>query len=117
MRVTSEIFCSALVRAVFGQGGFAAIARKGAVEAGAIYITQRLRNGGLNLYGPAPQSFMMIDEADDLSDTRKFEPLLEQAQEPDLNERLDRERGYDPDIWIIEVETDALPEMVRLVRD
>ncbi|MEP2580565.1 MAG: DUF1491 family protein, partial [Roseibium sp.] len=38
MRVTSEFFVSALVRRVFGEGGFAAVSRRGAPEAGAVFV-------------------------------------------------------------------------------
>ncbi|MEO0636575.1 MAG: DUF1491 family protein [Pseudomonadota bacterium] len=116
MRVTSDVFCSALVRTVFGQGGFAAIASRGAREAGAIYVTQRLRSGAFNLYGPAPQSFFDDNAGrDNAVDARKFETLMEQVSEPDISERLQRERHYDPDIWIVELETDSLPSTIRLV--
>ena len=56
MRLTSEIWVSALVRRVFAQGGFAAIERRGAMEAGAIFIKWRDRDGGLRLFAPAPQA-------------------------------------------------------------
>ena len=116
MRLTSEIFCAALVRAAFSDGGFAVIANHGASEAGAIFITQRLRGGALNLLGPAPQSVFMQDEAaQPAADTRKFELLLQGASEMDVDQRLKRERRYDPDIWVVELETDQLPQMISLV--
>lgn len=116
MRLTSEIFCSALVRSVFAEGGFAAISSRGTAEAGAIYIVQRLRDGSVRLFGPAPQSYFMADdEIVESADSRRFEQLMDGASELDINERLERERGYDGDIWVVELETDQLPEAVRLV--
>ena len=56
MRVTSEFFASALVRRVFGDGGFAAVSKKGALEAGVILILVDRLDGTFDLYGPAPQS-------------------------------------------------------------
>ena len=41
MRVTSEFFVSALIRRVFSSGGFAAVERRGATEAGAVFLRRR----------------------------------------------------------------------------
>lgn len=73
MRLKSEIFVSALIRRVFSAGGFAAVEKKGAEEAGAIFIRQRLRDGRENLYGPAPQSFA---EDEEVRAERRFETRL-----------------------------------------
>ncbi|MET0943059.1 MAG: DUF1491 family protein, partial [Mesorhizobium sp.] len=43
MRVTSELWVSALTRRVFSGGGFAAILKRGAAEAGAVFILSRNR--------------------------------------------------------------------------
>lgn len=105
MRVTTDLWVSALVRRVFTSGGFAAIARRGATEAGAAFLISRDRLGGLTLYGPAPQT--TYDEARPTE--RKF-MLFETAAEPDVIERrLERERRFDPDVWIVEVEEGAVP--------
>ena len=101
MRVVSELFVSALIRRVFSSGGFAAVERRGAAEAGAIFVRQRFRDGLETLYGPAPQSFFDEDE----TAGRLFEIRLDR-QEPDaVRELLERERRFDPDLWIVELET------------
>src|SRR5690349_1286234 len=105
MRLKSEIFVSALVRRVFSAGDFAAIEVKGADAAGAIFIRQRLRNGLENLYGPAPQSFS--EDGDDEQD-RRFEQRLTLAQAQDVAALLERERRFDSDLWVVEVETDSV---------
>ncbi|MEO0497361.1 MAG: DUF1491 family protein [Pseudomonadota bacterium] len=117
MRLTSDVFCSALLRSVFADGGFAAIAKRGAGEAGSIYIIQRTRVGHLRLFGPAPQSVFMDGEDDgDALDGRRFECIMDGTSEVDINARLDRERRYDTDIWVVELETDALPHTVKVVQ-
>ncbi|EHK53596.1 DUF1491 family protein, partial [Allomesorhizobium alhagi] len=55
MRVTTDLFVSALVRRIFAAGGFAAVVKRGATEAGAVFVIARGRLGDASLYGPAPQ--------------------------------------------------------------
>ena len=61
MRVTSEFWVSAVTRRVFNAGGYAAVVRRGATEAGAIFVMVRSRDGTCNLFGPASQT--SYDEA------------------------------------------------------
>ena len=101
MRLRTDIFVSALLRRVFAMGDFAAVEKKGAEQAGAVFIRQHFRDGLETLYGPAPQSFFDEEE----SAGRLFEIRLDR-QEPDaVRELLERERRFDPDLWIVELET------------
>ena len=100
MRVTSELFVSALVRQTFSENGFAAVSRKGAAEAGAILVIADLRNGQYDLYAPAPQSFFEEGGQD-----RFFEQVLSAASREEIDVRLDREARMDPDFWVVEIET------------
>lgn len=99
MRVTSELFVAQLVRRIFGAGGFAAVGRRGAEMAGAIFIVQRSRDGSLTLYGPAVQT--MADE----TGLRRF-MREDAADEAALEARFQREARFDPDFWVVEIETD-----------
>ncbi len=101
MRLKSDIFVSALVRRVFGLGGYAAVLRKGAEEAGAIFIRQRSRLGTETFYAPAPQSFF-----DDPSPGRLFEIRLEAVDGGTVDEAVAREVRFDPDCWVVEIEVD-----------
>ncbi|MBB4954508.1 hypothetical protein H4S14_002985 [Agrobacterium vitis] len=104
MRLRSDIFVSALIRAVFAKGGYAAVERKGMDQAGAIFIRQRFRDGRETLFGPAPQS--LVDEEGAID--RRFEQRLDQA-EPDAVEALiAREAKWDPDLWLVELEIDTV---------
>ncbi len=102
MRLTSEMWTSALIRRVFGDGSFGAIERRGAGEAGAIFIKARRRDGITRLFGPAPQSFF----AEERPDERRFEQRLETGDESALRESLQRELKFDSDIWIVEIEVE-----------
>lgn len=112
MRLKSEIFVSALIRRVFAAGGFAAVEKKGAEAAGAIFIRQRLRDGRENLYGPAPQSFADDEE---IRAERRFETRLAGAQSDETAALLEKERRFDSDLWIVEIETDELGTLLTLV--
>lgn len=103
MRLTAGFFVSALVRRVFAEGGMAAIEQRGAEEAGAVFVRIRHRDGSESLAGPAPQT--AFDTA--RPDERLFELRMARAPGFEVSETLARERRFDPDIWVVEIETDA----------
>lgn len=110
MRLRSDIFVSALLRRVFSAGGFAAVEKKGSEEAGAIFIRQRFRDGLETLFAPAPQNFFGEDDGG-----RRFEKRLEKAEPQALEEMLQRELRFDPDLWLVELETDAVEGLFDVV--
>ena len=103
MRVTTDLWVSALTRRVFSGGGFAAVVRRGAAEAGAVFVLVRDRTGTVQLFGPAPQS--SYDQA--RPDDRLFVPIGLGEDQTALDARLERERKFDSDIWVVEVEAEA----------
>ena len=112
MRLTSEFWVSHLIRRTFNDGGYAAIARKGAVEAGSIFVRSRARNGLTDLYGPAPQTVYDNEKPQD----RAFVLLLEKANDETIDAKLDRELKFDSDLWVVEVELGktGLNEMIDI---
>ena len=104
MRVTTEFFVSALVRRVFGSGGFAAVLKRGASEAGAVFVLCRGRLGESTLFGPAPQTSYDSSRPDE----RLFLALDEGADAGAIEKRLEREQRFDPDIWVVEIEPGEL---------
>jgi hypothetical protein len=99
MRVTSDFFVSALVRRVFGEGGFAAVSRRGAPEAGAVFICVDRLDGNFDFYGPAPQAMFSS-----LPDGRLFEQIFEQVDKDVIDTRLASEARMDPDYWLVDIE-------------
>ena len=61
MRLKSGIWVAAYLRRCNVEGVFAAVRRRGAEEAGAIFIKVNRLDGTGTLYGPAPQA--VFDEA------------------------------------------------------
>jgi hypothetical protein len=100
MRLRSDIFVSAYLRQRNGENAFAVVRRKGAAEAGAIFICIDRLDGTADLYGPAPQA--AFDEA---RPDRAFQKISKDgATSLDIAERLAREQRFDSDIWIIDVD-------------
>ncbi len=110
MRLKSEIFVSALTRRVFNAGDYAAVLRKGAAEAGAIFIRQRTRQGTEVLYGPASQSFFQEDPVPG----RLFEVRLDKADAETVEAALAREIRFDPDCWIVEIEVEERGDLFEV---
>ena len=110
MRVTSDFFVAQLLRRLFVAGGFAAVVRRGAEAAGAIFVVSRDREGAVRLYGPAPQSLGDDDGG------RRFiaEPTIDDAA---MEERFAREARFDPDFWVVEIETTNVGDYLDIVEE
>jgi hypothetical protein len=105
MRLTSEFWVSQLLRRAFKEGGFAAVMRKGAAEAGSIFIRVRRRSGTTDLYGPSPQTEYETDKPQD----RLFSLILEASSDSEIDAKLEREARFDSDLWIVELELGDAP--------
>ena len=106
MRLKSGIWIAAYVRRCHIEGAFAAVRRRGAEEAGAVFIIINRLDGSAVLYGPAAQT--AFDEARPAE--RMFTVVLgrdKPVPDADIEARLTREIRFDPDIWIVEVEDRA----------
>lgn len=112
MRLTSDMFISALTRRIFNDGGHAVIGHKGTEQAGAIYIRNIHRNGMESLYAPAPQAFIVEESA---GYDRTFELRLEHVSAYEIDEFLGKEKQFDPDIWVVDIETDRPEIYLNLV--
>lgn len=102
MRLKSAIWVAAYLRRCNGAGAFAVMRRRGAEEAGAVFIKVDRLDGTADLYGPAPQT--AFDEAHPAD--RAFMTCLPTQPVPsaDAEAYLARQLRFDPDVWIVEVE-------------
>src|SRR5438105_11534593 len=105
MRLKSGIWVAAYLRRCHIEGAAAVLRRRGAEDAGAIFVKVSRLDGLADLYGPAPQS--AFDEA--RPSERAFSQALgsEPKPEGDVEAYLTRQIRYDPDLWIVEVEDRA----------
>ena len=107
-RLRSDFFVSAHLRRCAVEGVDAVLRRRGAAEAGAIFLKVDRLDGTADLYGPAPQS--LVDD----SGERRFTALMGSAAPPDVDARLAREGRFDPDYWLIEIDDRAGRHLLAL---
>jgi hypothetical protein len=105
MRLKSGLWVAAYIRRCNVEGLFAAVRRRGAEEAGAIFIKVNRLDGTADLYGPAPQSAFTEQSPSD----RAFSAALKSmpAGEEQVETYLASQVRFDPDLWIIESEDRA----------
>jgi hypothetical protein len=105
MLLKSAIWVAAYLRRCNVEGVFAAVRKRGAEEAGAIFIKVNRLDGTADLYGPAPQSELAEAGPAD----RAFSRCLgaEPVPEAKTEDRIGRELRFDPDAWVIEIEDRA----------
>ena len=98
MRLRTDIWVSAYIRTVEIEGGFAMLRRRGAAEAGAVFLVVDRLDGRVALFAPGP--------ADETLGERRFVRAhkAEWVDPADIAARLEREIKRDPDLWIVEVE-------------
>lgn len=101
-RLRSDFWVSAYLRRCSVEGVDAALRKRGAAEAGAIFVKVDHLDGTASLYGPAPQLFL-----DDSSSERLFAPILQGVTPLDVEERMTRELRFDSDLWLVEVDDRA----------
>lgn len=104
MRLRSDLFVAALIRRAETQGAIAVLRRRGAAEAGAIFVKIDCLDGRAALFGPASQSEEPPEGVDRLFSRLHSQDWLTPA---DAEARLRREIKFDSDLWIVEIEDRA----------
>ena len=113
MRLKSSIWVAAYLRRCQTQGIFGAVRRRGAEEAGAVFVKVALLDGNAMLYVPAPQT--VYDDSRPIE--RYFTPISPDAlPEPSVEARITKEIRFDPDAWIVETEDKAGRHFLDLAR-
>lgn len=100
MSLKAEIWVKAHLRRCFAAGLTAVVARRGAAEAGAVFIKVSLPGGAVRLLAPAPGPTY-----DDAGRRSWVAPLGNDPVSPEEVERfLARQTAVDPDIWILDID-------------
>ena len=99
MRLKSEIWVHAFLRRCFVHGLYGAVVRKGAAEAGAIYVVINHLDGRVRLLGPPPGS--AIDEEGERLWAEVVPPV---TQASEVTTFIARTAKFDPDFWVVEIE-------------
>lgn len=102
MRLRSDIFVSAYIRRCGLEGAPAVLRRRGAAEAGAIFVRIDRLDGTCTLYGPAQQTAAAEEPGIDRLFVRWHDaeaiPVLE------AEDKIAKEVRFDPDLWLVEVD-------------
>jgi hypothetical protein len=101
MRLRADIFVSAYLRRCATEGAIATLRRRGAAEAGAIFVKIDRLDGRAALFAPAPQSEFADRGVERLWSRAHKEEWIDPAE---IERRLQRQIEFDPDLWIVEVE-------------
>ena len=99
----TDLWVSAFVRRHNDLGEICVIVRRGDAIAGQIFIEVDHLNGQVSLLCPAPATAAMEDDAD-----RIFVRRIARGEPAKVAERVAREIKYDPDLWVISIETRSL---------
>lgn len=99
-RLRTDFWVAALRRRAEAAGAYVSIARRGADEAGTVFLLIDNLDGCFDLYGPAPQS-MFQDEA---TAERLFSLVASGKSEEEARSRIEQEIRFDTDLWLIGIE-------------
>ncbi len=102
MRLKSAIWVSAYIRRLSIEGIPVLVVRRGAEEAGAIFVKVNRLDGTADVYAPAPQAVFDDDHPTDRLWTRATgdEPVSDEKAE----DYLAKQARFDSDLWVVEVE-------------
>lgn len=92
-RVTSDFWVGAYLRRLSMYNIPAFVVSKGDLSAGAVFVKLNTLDGKAVVYQRTYDT-----------DGRRPWMVLTEGAEPEVDAVLDRQRGFDPDLWIIEVE-------------
>ena len=110
MRLRADFWVSAYLRRCNGgTASTAVLRRRGAPEAGAVYVKLDCLDGRTAVLGPAPQN-------EEMGERRFIRVHKAQWIDPaDAEARLARALGFDTDVWIVEVESRDGDAMIDIV--
>ena len=99
MPVKTDIWVSSYLKRCNLAGLMGVVVKKGAAEAGTVFVCVRRADDQVKLLGPpAGPAFDEIGE-------RRFEHRFEEpVHQKQVDDYLKRQLEFDPDIWILEVE-------------
>jgi hypothetical protein len=103
MAVKTEIWVKAHLRRCFAAGLTGVVARRGAAEAGAVFVKVSLPGGAARILAPAAGPTY-----DEDGRRRWTEPLgTAPVPQEEIERFLIRQIAFDPDIWILDIDDPA----------
>ncbi|WP_269515991.1 DUF1491 family protein [Brevundimonas subvibrioides] len=94
MLLNSDLWVGALIRRAGIEGANATVVRKGDARAGSVIV---------KAYNTSERTARLFSEAFGQDGDRLWiEPV--KGTESELDAYVERQRGYDPDLWVVEIE-------------
>jgi len=93
--IASDVWVGALIRRAELSGAFATVVRKGDARAGTVIV---------KAYDSSERKARLYTEAFGPDGERLWIQPVSSDQESELDAYIQRQVGYDPDLWVVEVE-------------
>jgi hypothetical protein len=93
--IASDVWVGALIRRAELSGAFATVVRKGDARAGSVIV---------KAYDSAERKARVYTEAFCPDGERLWIQPVSSDQESELDAYIQRQVGYDPDLWVVEIE-------------
>ena len=95
MLLSSDLWVSALIRRAEIEGAYATVVKKGDDRAGSVIV---------KAYDTSTRTAKLYTEAFGADGERLWIQPVSSDSESELDAYIARQRGYDPDLWVIEIE-------------
>ena len=95
MLIASDVWVGALIRRAELSGAFATLVRKGDARAGTVIV---------KAYDSSQRKARLYAEAFGTDGERLWIQPVSSDQESELDAFIQKQVGYDPDLWVVEVE-------------
>lgn len=95
MLLSSDLWVSALIRRAQIEGAYATVVKKGDERAGSVIV---------KAYDTATRTARLYTEAFGTDGDRLWIQPVTSDSESELDAYIARQRGYDPDLWVVEIE-------------
>jgi len=93
--LSSDLWVSALIRRAQIEGAYATVVKKGDERAGSVIV---------KAYDTSTRTARLYTEAFGTDGDRLWIQPVTNDSESELDAYIARQRGYDPDLWVVEIE-------------
>jgi len=93
--LSSDLWVSALIRRAQIEGAYATVVKKGDDRAGSVIV---------KAYDTSTRTARLYTEAFGTDGDRLWIQPVTSDSESELDAYIARQRGYDPDLWVVEIE-------------
>ena len=114
----SEIWCAAFVRKHNDKGNICVLSRKGDKSAGQIWIEVDHLNGTSSLFSQVSRAHYSLSGQHEEDDgTLRFQCRIMRKPYDEAKQRLQREAEFDPDFWLLTLESPDSDHGLELAKE